>query len=68
MSDRKTVEKLKNNKNGVDLLGKCREAIDNLKVQYQEHTKQEDHHKIMKIKSQGALEVLGQLLLEEENK
>ena len=35
--------------------------IQTLKVQYQEHQRQAEHHQTMAVKAQGALEVLLQL-------
>ena len=40
---------------------KAKDAIENLKVQLEEHLKQADHHRTMATKAQGALEVLLQL-------
>ena len=50
-------------------LDKIVEAINTLKVQLAEHSKQEQYHHTMAVKAQGALEVLLQLHpQEEENK
>jgi hypothetical protein len=45
---------------------KAKEAIETLKVQFQEHLKLAEHHRTMATKAQGALEVLVQLHPEEE--
>ena len=47
---------------------KAKEAIENLRVQLQEHLRQAEHHRTMATKAQGALEVLLQLHPEEENR
>ena len=39
----------------------AKEVIQTLKVQYQEHQRQAEHHQTMAVKAQGALEVLLQL-------
>ena len=44
---------------------KAKEAIENLRVQLQEHLRQAEHHRTMATKAQGALEVLLQLHPEE---
>ena len=49
----------------VDTDAKAKEAIENLRVQLQEHLRQVDHHRTMATKAQGALEVLLQLHPEE---
>ena len=51
-------------------LDKIVEAINTLRVQLAEHSKQEQYHHTMAVKAQGALEVLLQLHPEdkEENK
>ena len=55
-------------KNGtVETEDKIREAIENLKVQLEEHLRQSEYHRTMATKAQGALEVLLQLYPEEEN-
>ena len=48
---------------GADV--KAKEAIETLRAQYQEHSRQADHHRTMATKAQGALEVLLQLHPEE---
>ena len=50
----------------VDTDAKAKEAIENLRVQLQEHLRQSEHHRTMATKAQGALEVLLQLHPEEE--
>ena len=50
----------------VDTDAKAKEAIENLRVQFQEHLRQAEHHRTMATKAQGALEVLLQLHPEEE--
>ena len=56
------VEEVKNSNNGaVSSEDKAKEAIDNLKLQLEEHLKQSDYHRTMATKAQGALEVLLQL-------
>ena len=52
----------------VDTDAKAKEAIENLRVQLQEHLRQAEHHRTMATKAQGALEVLLQLHPEEENR
>ena len=59
-------EKVKNN-GTVSSENKAKEAIDNLRIQLQEHLRQADHHRTMATKAQGALEVLLQLHPEEDN-
>ena len=49
----------------VDTDAKAKEAIENLRVQLQEHLRQAEHHRTMATKAQGALEVLLQLHPEE---
>ena len=62
------VEEVKNSNNGVvSSEDKAKEAIDNLKLQLEEHLKQSDYHKTMATKAQGALEVLLQLHPQQEN-
>ena len=62
------VEEVKNSNNGVaEPEDKAKEAIENLKVQLEEHLKQSDYHRTMATKAQGALEVLLQLHPEKEN-
>ena len=51
----------------VDTDVKAKEAIENLRVQLQEHLRQAEHHRTMATKAQGALEVLIQLHPEEES-
>ena len=51
----------------VDIDVKAKEAIDNLKLQLEEHLKQSDYHRTMATKAQGALEVLLQLHPQQEN-
>ena len=51
----------------VDTDAKAKEAIENLRVQLQEHLRQVEHHRTMATKAQGALEVLLQLHPEENN-
>ena len=65
-----TVEEVKNNNvaEPVDTDAKAKEAIENLRVQLQEHLRQTEHHRTMATKAQGALEVLLQLHPEEENR
>ena len=61
------VEEVKSN--GVaEPEDKAREAIENLKLQLEEHIKQSEYHRTMATKAQGALEVLVQLHPQEENK
>ena len=50
----------------VDTDAKAKEAIENLRVQLQEHLRQAEHHRTMATKAQGGLEVLLQLHPEEE--
>ena len=63
------VEEVKTNNvvEPVDTDVKAKEAIDNLKLQLEEHLKQSDYHRTMATKAQGALEVLLQLHPEKEN-
>ena len=62
------IEEVKNSNNGaVEPEDKAKEAIENLKVQLQEHLKQAEHHRTMATKAQGALEVLLQLHPQEDN-
>ena len=62
------IEEVKNSNNGtVSSDDKAKEAIDNLRIQLQEHLKQAEHHRTMATKAQGALEVLLQLHPEKEN-
>ena len=62
------MEEVKNSNNGVvEPEDKAKEAIENLKVQLQEHLKQAEHHRTMATKAQGALEVLLQLHPQEDN-
>ena len=49
----------------VDIDLKAKDAIENLKLQLQEHLKQAEHHRTMATKAQGALEVLLQLYPED---
>ena len=61
---KKTVEeevKTNNVAEPVDTDAKAKEAIENLRVQLQEHLRQAEHHRTMATKAQGALEVLLQL-------
>ena len=62
-----TVEEFKTNNvvESVDIDVKAKEAIENLKLQLQEHLKQAEHHRTMATKAQGALEVLLQLYPED---
>jgi len=62
-----TVEEVKTNNvaEPVDTDAKAKEAIENLRVQLQEHLRQTEHHRTMATKAQGALEVLLQLHPEE---
>ena len=62
------MEEVKTNNVVVDTDAKAKEAIENLKVQLQEHLRQAEHHRTMATKAQGALEVLLQLHPEEENR
>ena len=64
-----TMEEIKTNNvaEPVDTDAKAKEAIENLRVQLQEHLRQAEHHRTMATKAQGALEVLLQLHPEEEN-
>ena len=57
------VEEVKTNNvaEPVDKDVKAKEAIENLRVQLQEHLRQTEHHRTMATKAQGALEVLLQL-------
>ena len=61
------VEEVKTNNVAeiVDTDAKAKEAIENLRVQLQEHLRQSEHHRTMATKAQGALEVLLQLHPEE---
>ena len=63
------VEEVKTNNvvEPVDTDVKAKEAIDNLKLQLEEHLKQSDYHRTMATKAQGALEVLLQLHPQQEN-
>ena len=61
-----TVEEVKTNNVAVDTDAKAKDAIENLRVQLQEHLRQSEHHRTMATKAQGALEVLLQLHPEEE--
>ena len=45
---------------------KAKEAIENLKIQLQEHVQKADFHKTMATKASGALEVLLQLHPQED--
>jgi ribosomal protein L4 len=63
----KTNEVVKETNNVVESEDKTKDAIESLKVQFEEHTKQSDYHKTMATKAQGALEVLLQLYPEENN-
>ena len=62
-----TLEEFKTNNvaESVDIDVKAKEAIENLKLQLQEHLKQAEHHRTMATKAQGALEVLLQLYPED---
>ena len=62
-----TVEEVKTNNvvEPVDTDAKAKDAIENLRVQLQEHLRQAEHHRTMATKAQGALEVLLQLHPEE---
>ena len=64
-----TMEEIKTNNvaEPVDTDAKAKEAIDNLRIQLQEHLRQTEHHRTMAVKAQGALEVLLQLHPEEDN-
>ena len=68
MSKKTEVEEVKTNNVAeiVDTDAKAKEAIENLRVQLQEHLRQAEHHRTMTTKAQGALEVLLQLHPEEE--
>ena len=62
------VEEVKTTNNvvePVDTDAKAKDAIENLRVQLQEHLRQAEHHRTMATKAQGALEVLLQLHPEE---
>ena len=61
------MEEVKTNNvaESVDIDVKAKEAIENLKLQLQEHLKQAEHHRTMATKAQGALEVLLQLYPED---
>ena len=63
------MEEVKTNNvvESVDTDAKAKEAIENLKVQLQEHLRQAEHHRTMATKAQGAIEVLLQLHPEEDN-
>ena len=63
------IEEVKTNNvvEPVNKDAKAKEAIENLRVQLQEHLRQAEHHRTMATKAQGALEVLLQLHPEEEN-
>ena len=70
LKDSKVAEKVKdsevvNTNNGT--VDKAKEAIENLKVQLQEHAKKAEYHQTMATKAQGALEVLVQLHPQQEN-
>ena len=59
------VEDIKTN-GSLESEDKAKEAIENLRVQLQEHLRQAEHHRTMATKAQGALEVLLQLHPEED--
>ena len=63
---KKAVDIKENLDKAVDSSEKAKEAIENLRVQLQEHLRQAEHHRTMATKAQGALEVLLQLHPEEE--
>ena len=67
MSKKTEVKEVKTN-NVAEPVGadvKAKEAIETLRAQYQELSRQADHHRTMATKAQGALEVLLQLHPEE---
>ena len=66
VQEAEVMEKVKNN-GTVESDDKAKEAIDNLRIQLQEHLRQTEHHRTMSVKAQGALEVLLQLHPEEDN-
>ena len=68
MGKKTEIEEVKTNNvvEPVDTDAKAKEAIENLRVQLQEHLRQAEHHRTMATKAQGALEVLLQLHPEEE--
>ena len=59
-----TVEEVKTN-NVAEPVDKAKEAIETLRVQLREHLQQDEYHRTMATKAQGALEVLLQLHPEE---
>ena len=63
--DNKVAEKVEKVEKVDD---KAVEAIQTLRVQLEEHLKQERYHHTMSVKAQGALEVLLQLHPQEEEK
>ena len=65
MGSNKTKEVGKNINNAVESTNKAKEAIDNLKIQLNQHLEQAEYNKTMATKAQGALEVLLQLHPEE---
>ena len=67
MNKNKAIEKANKENNVAEPENKAKEAIENLKVQLQEHAKQAEYHQTMATKAQGALEVLVQLHPQEEN-
>ena len=69
VQEAEVIEEVKTNNvvESVDIDAKAKEAIENLKVQLQEHLRQAEHHRTMATKAQGALEVLLQLHPEEGN-
>ena len=52
-------------KSVIEPKDKAKDAIESLKVQLEEHTRQAEYHRTMATKAQGALEVLLQLHPEE---
>ena len=66
---KEVVEEVKTNNVAeiVDTDAKAKEAIENLRVQLQEHLRQAEHHRTMATKAQGALEVLLQLHPEDDS-
>ena len=63
------VEEVKTNNvaEPVDKDVKAKEAIETLRVQFNEHLQKAEHHRTMATKAQGALEVLLQLHPQENN-
>ena len=60
---KKVVETITKGKTKEELV----EVVDNLKAQLAEHTKQGNYHQTMAVKANGAIEVLSQLIVKEED-